>query len=76
MYELPREIPDVALLLELEPEELGAKLLALMRKRLLDPSNSNRGQFIFSNLDNELWQNSHNPNQPQYPRNCGFRRCE
>jgi hypothetical protein len=33
MQELVREIPDVDTLLALEPEELGAKLLFLIRKR-------------------------------------------
>jgi uncharacterized protein (TIGR02391 family) len=68
MYELPREIPDVSLLLALEPEELGAKVLFFLKRRLgsygQSPSN---GQFNIGNLEGELWQSSSNPNQPQYP---------
>lgn len=33
MYQLPRMIPDIEALLALEPEELGAKLLLLIRQR-------------------------------------------
>jgi uncharacterized protein (TIGR02391 family) len=59
MYELPREIPDVSLLLALEPEELGAKMLFLLRKRggLMSTLN---------NLELEMWPPPHT-NQPQYP---------
>jgi uncharacterized protein (TIGR02391 family) len=59
MYELPREVPDVALLLALEPEELAAKMLFLLRKRggLMSTLN---------NLEIEMWPPP-NTNQPQYP---------
>jgi hypothetical protein len=59
MRELPTEIPDVALLLALEPEELGAKLLFLMRRR-------NEDQVNLQNFFNELWH-GHNSHQPRYP---------
>jgi uncharacterized protein (TIGR02391 family) len=69
MEELPREIPDVNLLLALEPEELGAKILFFLKRRLTSfgraPSN---GQFHIGNLEGELWQPSTNLNQPVYPR--------
>ena len=39
MFELPRIIPDITTLLALEPEELGGKLLLLIRRRIEgDPS--------------------------------------
>ena len=56
---MPGAIPDVAVLLGLEPEELGAKILFLLRQRRL-------GTFHPNNLNNELW-NAHSPGQPQYP---------
>ena len=68
MIELPREIPDHRLLLELTPEELGAKILFILRKR----SERNENQFHMNNLQNELWQqrSMHAPNNPpQYDRN-------
>lgn len=72
MYELPREIPDINLLLELEPEELASKILFLLKRRQDDPnaSSGNRGMFMLSILQNELWQ-QHLPNTnsgSQYPR--------
>ena len=60
MNELPRVIPDVQMLLALTPEELGAKMLFLLRKR-------NDAMFHPGNLQNELWGSLHS-NQPQYPR--------
>lgn len=61
MYELAQAIPDVNLLLRLEPEELGAKLVFLLRKR--------NGQFQLSNLERELWPSSTFPGQTTpYPR--------
>jgi len=70
MYDLVNAIPEVTVLLSLEPEELGAKLLFLLKKRLKDPNTlySNNGQFILGNLESEFWERSSNPNQPQYPR--------
>jgi uncharacterized protein (TIGR02391 family) len=49
MYELPREIPDVNLLLSLEPEELAAKMLFLLRKRQGGLNST------LNNLEIELW---------------------
>ena len=34
MHELPTVIPDVSLLLALQPEELGAKILFRLEKRV------------------------------------------
>lgn len=69
MYELPTVIPDVNVLLALEPEELGAKILFLLKKRQEQPNAmaGNNGMFILGNLENELWQHSH-INPPQYSR--------
>ena len=61
MKELAQVVPDAKVLLALEPEELGAKLLFLIRKR---PYSS----VLLSNLENELWEGSHLHNQePLYP---------
>jgi hypothetical protein len=49
MFELLQAIPDVEVLLKLEPEELGAKLLFLLRKRTFPQGMS------FHNLESELW---------------------
>jgi uncharacterized protein (TIGR02391 family) len=51
MQELAREIPDVNILLTQEPEELGLKMLALMRKR-------DSYEFNLANLHGELWPHS------------------
>lgn len=62
MNELPRVIPDVQMLLALTPEELGAKIIFLLRQRKEE-------QFHLGNLQRELWQfNGVNNGQPQYPR--------
>jgi uncharacterized protein (TIGR02391 family) len=64
MYELSQAIPDVEVLLKLEPEQLGAKLLFLLRKR-----NFQNGMFLSSTLENELWPSSTLPGQQTpYPR--------
>jgi uncharacterized protein (TIGR02391 family) len=70
MYGLPTAIPDVKVLLALEPEELGAKILFLLKKRQQHPGpmDGNNGMFILGNLEGELWQRSSHINQPQYPR--------
>ena len=47
MNELPRVIPDVEMLLALAPEELGAKMLFILRKR-------SEATFHLGNLHNEL----------------------
>lgn len=61
MLELARAIPDVDVLLALEPEELGAKLLFLLRK------DSNR-EFSPHNLRAELWNQVAPFQQSPYPR--------
>ena len=47
MYELPKEIPDPEVLLSLEPEELAAKMLFLMRDRV------QREPHYMPNLNND-----------------------
>ena len=65
MYELPRVIPDAEVLLALEPEELGAKLLFLLRKRT-PPVNMFRPDI----LNAELWPRTTLPGQQTpYPQN-------
>jgi transcriptional regulator with XRE-family HTH domain len=59
-YELPRTIPDVKMLLALAPEELGATILFLLKKR-------KETKFHTGNLQRELWAHS-SAGQPQYPR--------
>jgi hypothetical protein len=64
MYELPQAIPDVNVLLALEPEELGGKLLFLLRKRTFQFN-----MFLPSTLNADLWPQTLLPNQqPPYPR--------
>ena len=64
MYELARTIPDFDVLLALEPEELGAKLLFLMRKRSFQ-----RDMFMPNALNAELWPQAYIPGQQTaYPR--------
>lgn len=64
MQELAQAIPDVNVLLALEPEELGAKLLFLVRKR-----KPHRNMFKPSVLNAELWPQSYVPgHQTAYPQ--------
>jgi len=58
MFELGRAIQDVEVLLKLEPEELAAKLLFLLRSRKFQ-----NDQFNLGNLEGELWEYSSYPNQ-------------
>ena len=60
MYELPRTIPDVQMLLALAPEELAATVLFLLKKRT-------EAKFHTGNLQRELWGHS-TSGQPAYPR--------
>jgi hypothetical protein len=63
MHELTQAIPDPNVLLMLEPEELGAKLLFLLRKR-----NFSRDMFTPGNLNMEIWSSVNLPGQQQpYP---------
>jgi uncharacterized protein (TIGR02391 family) len=58
-------IPDVDVLLALEPEELGAKLLFLLRER-----NFSRNMFHPASLNAELWPRTPLPlQQTPYPAN-------
>jgi uncharacterized protein (TIGR02391 family) len=57
-----RDISDVKLLLDLAPEELGLKMVSLLRKRGQD-------SFHFGNLESELWPAvpaSFNAGYPRY----------
>ena len=49
MYELARDIPDQQMLLAMAPEELGAKMLLLMRKR-------SERSFRLGNFEEELFR--------------------
>ena len=59
MQELLQQIPDVSLFLALAPEELGTKLLFLMRVRVGNPAHQlSAGQgsmFMLSSIEAELW---------------------
>jgi uncharacterized protein (TIGR02391 family) len=61
MIELPTAIPDFEVLLALEPEELGAKMLFLLRKRT-EP------MFNLATLRGEFWSQSLS-DRPQYSPN-------
>lgn len=65
MYEIRQLIPDAQDLLNLEPEELGAKILFILRKRINPP-------FLFSNLLGELWPGTYpynaQPSASSYPQ--------
>lgn len=64
MYELVQAIPDVNTLLKLEPEQLGSKLLFLLRNRKFQSNIFHPG-----NLESELWPTSLLPGQQgPYPR--------
>jgi uncharacterized protein (TIGR02391 family) len=60
MYEFPTEIPDVNLLLALEPEELAAKMLFFWRKR------GTGTKLTLHNIELELWPSSYT-SSPTYP---------
>jgi uncharacterized protein (TIGR02391 family) len=60
--ELSQSIPDAEVLLKLAPEELGGKLLFLLRRRR-QPVN----KFSPYNLTNELWKSFAPGSQPPYP---------
>jgi uncharacterized protein (TIGR02391 family) len=69
MIELAQAVPDPDVLLAMTPEELGAKLLFLLRKRPGQGSS-----FILTNLIDSLWRTSFLPGQGSpYP---GARRAE
>ena len=56
-----RQTISADVLLALEPEELAAKLLFLIRNR-----SDLGGRYHAGNLENELWHDV--PGQPSYPR--------
>lgn len=69
MYELSAIIPDVNDLLALEPEELGAKLLFLMRRRVEDRTNpfNNNGLLSCGNMQSEPFDRHPLGNFSPYP---------
>jgi uncharacterized protein (TIGR02391 family) len=63
MYELLQALPDPDVLLALEPEELGAKMLFLLRRRTFQ-----RNMFMPATLNAELWPTLNLPGQEStYP---------
>ena len=58
MWELTQAIPDGQVLLELEAEELGAKILFILRNR--KSRRLDQQSFLLSTLFRELW-----PENPQ-----------
>jgi uncharacterized protein (TIGR02391 family) len=66
MHELAHMFPSVDMLLGVEPETLGGKILALLSKR---PPNQNQGMFLLNNLIQELWPLALLPGQqPPFPQ--------
>ena len=62
MKELAEAIPDVKVLLALEPEDLGAKLVFLLR-------NGGYQSYSLTKIEHELWEGSRLPSgEPFYPR--------
>jgi uncharacterized protein (TIGR02391 family) len=60
MSAVVQAIPDVEVLLSLEPEELGAKLLFITKRQ--------QDMFSLVGLENEIWE-AEMRRQPTYPRN-------
>ena len=56
MHELPQTIPDEEVILALEPEELAAKMLFLLRER--GPSQLQNGMFHPHNLAGDVYNNA------------------
>jgi uncharacterized protein (TIGR02391 family) len=66
MYELAQMFPTADALLGVEPDVLGAKILALLCKR---QPNQNQGMFHLNNLIQELWPFALLPGQqPPFPQ--------
>ena len=66
MIELTRIIPEVEVLLALEPEELAAKILFLIRDRIAR-GDATSGMVNPGNFSNELWAYGHQ--EHNYPKN-------
>ncbi len=66
MRELPTIVPEVDLLLSLEPEELGAKILFALRSRTSDGIEY-VGKFVTRDISEEMWQLREG--LPSYPAN-------
>jgi uncharacterized protein (TIGR02391 family) len=65
MHELRQSLPDPDVLLALEPEELGAKMLFVLQKRAFQ-----RDMFMPNSLNAELWPSLALPGQQTaYPAN-------
>ena len=69
MFELPNAIPDINDLLSLEPEELGAKLLFLMRRRVQDRTHpySGNGMLHCGSMQSEPFSDHPFGNFRPYP---------
>jgi uncharacterized protein (TIGR02391 family) len=66
MYELVQVFPTTDALLAVEPDALGAKILALLCKR---PRIENQGMFHLGNLTRELWAFPVPDHQSPFPQN-------
>ena len=64
MWQLVEAVPDADVVVSLEPEELGAKLLFLLRAY---PPQQPYNMFYPSSLIAEIWL-SRNDGRPTYPR--------
>src|SRR5690349_16702593 len=65
MRDLIKAVPDVDVLVKLEPEELGAKLLFLIRERV---GRGSGAQFHPGNFQMELWDGVISHGQDVYPQ--------
>jgi uncharacterized protein (TIGR02391 family) len=65
MREIASAIPDADVLLSLEPEILGARLLFLLRRKS-EAGHDAQPQFLLSNMIAELWHNAFVPGH-QHP---------
>ncbi len=66
MFEIFEAIPDPEVLLRLEPEELGAKLLFLVKERKKS-AHQHLGAFTLGEFDEELWTKTPSEERPAYP---------
>jgi uncharacterized protein (TIGR02391 family) len=66
MFDILEAIPDPEVLLRLEPEELGAKLLFLVKERKKG-AYQHLGTFTLGEFDDELWTNTRPEERPAYP---------
>lgn len=66
MFEILEAIPDPEVLLRLEPEELGAKLLFLVKERKKG-AHQHLGAFTLVEFDDELWNKTPPEERRAYP---------